>query len=152
MITLSNAEGRATVKIGIDPGATTGLAIYFKATKALTLHQFTCQYEAMLHVHEFSKAQAKAGEAVHLVIEDARLAKTNAHFGSKNGGRKDQGVGDVKGACREWERFCEYAGLSYELRPPARTKMDAALFQKLTGIETPKAHSHKRDAALLVWN
>lgn len=141
---------KPTVLVGIDPGATVGIAILFKATKELTVQQFKGMYEAMRYLHHFCQAQAKNGEIVHLVIEDARKARKSRAFADKNGMKRNQGVGDVKGACREYERFAILIGVSFELRAPSNTKMDEVLFEKITGIKTLKTHTHCRDAACLI--
>lgn len=140
-----------SIFIGIDPGSTTGVGIWLSKPKVLGLYQFKCLYEAMQYLDNFCQTRKKAGESVHFIIEDARLVKGNAFFARKNSGSKDQGVGGVKSQSKEWERFCQFLGLSYDLKPPTNTKTTPEYFESLTGLKTLKTESHKRDAGLMVF-
>ncbi|MFC6998046.1 hypothetical protein [Rufibacter roseus] len=126
------------------------MGIWHSREKQLKLHQFTGMYEAMQYLDHFVQARERKGEEVHVIIEDARLVKGNRFFAHQNSSRKDQGVGSVKGASKEWQRFCEYLGLSFELKPPTNTKVTPEYFESLTGLKTKKTESHKRDAGMLV--
>lgn len=142
---------KPTIYIGIDPGSTTGVAIWYKNTKKLDIMQFNGHCKAIMFLWQLFRDN----HPMHykLRIEDARLVKGNAYFASKNGNSKDQKVGYVKAFSKDWEIFCKENKLDYEMLPPKKNpyKEDPELFEKHTGIKTLKTHSHSRDAAFLVW-
>lgn len=144
-------------QIGIDPGSNTGLAIWNRHTKELTLHQFKSHGEAAIFVYTLVKDTP--GE-YHIIIEDARLVTKNARriprkFLSPEliakSAAKQQGVGYVKGYSKDWEAIAKLLKVSYELRPPMNTKYTVEDFRRLTGIITTKTQDHIRDAGLLVF-
>lgn len=143
------------VYFGVDPGATTGFAIYWTCNKTLITNQYDSHSEAILLanklVREYSNFIGLAN--IKFRIEDARLAEKNAYFKEKNNHSKDQGVGGVKALSKDWEAFCKRLNVPYEMVPPNTklTKVNPEYFEKLTGRKTLKTHSHMRDAAMLVW-
>ncbi|GAB2540046.1 hypothetical protein [Rufibacter soli] len=139
-----------SIFIGIDPGSTTGVGIWYSHHKVLKLHQYKSHAEAMLSLREFVETCKSERAVPHFIIEDARLVRGNAFFASKNSSRKDQGVGYVKAYSKDWEAFCKVLGLSYDLKPPTNTKTTPEYFESLTGLKTLKTESHKRDAGMMV--
>lgn len=139
-------RGLPKLLIGIDPGSNCGVATLVSGTKLLGLYQFKSNIEAMFFCIELSNDWE-----IELTIEDARKVVKNAYFAQKANRGKDQGVGYVKGYCKEWEAFCVLRGYQYQMVSPKNTKMDELLFEKLTGKKTLKTQHHMRDAALLIF-
>lgn len=141
----------AKIFIGIDPGSTTGVAIWYKGIKKLTITQYNGHCQALLGIQKLIDGEDIS--IFKIIIEDARLVKGNAYFAAKNNSKKDQGVGAVKAYSKDWEIFCETMGLDYQMLPPnwKNTKATPEYFEQLTGIKTKKTHSHARDAGLIVF-
>lgn len=138
--------------IGIDPGTTTGLAIYNRPTKAI--HVLTSgtllEMQYILMAHPWTE-RTKAG-LVFMRIEDSRLRTWVPYQKTETAERgRREGAGYVKAHCAIWEDFCKIWGIPYELVAPKRnkTKVDAGWFKKVTGY-TGKTNSHSRDAGMLV--
>ena len=129
------------IVIGIDPGVKTGMAVYNTKTKQI-LEVGTCM------IHEGFEAVLSYKPLIKLVrIEDARKRK----WLGANARDKQQGAGSVKRDCKAWEDFLTAKGIPFELVSPGatRTKVTAAYFKQLTGLET-RTSNHARDAAMLV--
>lgn len=115
--------------IGIDPGTTTGLAIYNRPTKAI--HLLTSgtllEMQYILQAHPWNKL-IKFGQ-VFIRMEDARLRTWVPYQKTETAERgRREGAGYVKAHCAIWEDFCKIWGIPYELVDPKRnkTKVDAA--------------------------
>lgn len=130
-----------TLHIGIDPGTTTGMAIWYRPSKTLWLHSGTLikmyiklkEYLAQLHDQPYL-----------ITIEDA----------GKAGGapEKMRGAWSVRRDCKIWREICEYHNWHYQMIPPIRgaTKWDAKKFRMATGYQE-STNQHNRDAAMLVY-
>ncbi len=131
--------------VGLDPGVSTGFAIWSRTDRKLVDVQTTTITAAMSMVkmmHDF-------GSLHSVVFEDARL---RTWFGSK-GREALQGAGSVKRDCSIWQEFLEgLEGVPFRpVSPQSKgAKLDAAQFAKLTGWDG-RTSSHARDAAMLVW-
>ena len=133
--------------IGIDPGVTTGYAI-FNSKK----NEFLCVtsakiLEAMIDIQE--RFQNDINGHSHLIrIEDARK---RGNSGARSAA-KAQGAGSVKRDSKIWEEWCEMYGYNYELIAPQSnmTKLDQQTFKRITGWEK-RTNSHGRDAGILVY-
>jgi hypothetical protein len=131
--------------IGVDPGSNCGLATLEPQTGQLLLYQFNSNIEAMFFVMDLIEKYD-----VEMFIEDARLFKKSAfHAKTSNPGRQ-QGVGSVKGASKEWEAFTRLLKIKCQMMPIGQTKTSPEYFFKLTGIQTLKTQHHKRDAAMII--
>jgi len=126
--------------IGIDPGVNTGIAIWngkiLIQVLSMTIH------EALDKVHNW------IGMIKLVRLEDAR--KRN-WFG-ESGREQLQGAGSIKRDCKIWEDFLSDHKIPFELVAPRnnKTKVDAALFKKITGWKE-STNEHGRDAAMLVY-
>jgi len=137
------------IHIGIDPGVTTGFAIWdggaFTEVTSLGI------VDAMLRL------QIMAGHGVQMTVtfEDARLR------GGKRSGRSKltpeeiarlQGAGSIRRESGIWAEFLDTLKIPYRaVSPQAKgAKMNAAQFAKLTGWKG-RTNEHARDAAMLVW-
>jgi hypothetical protein len=136
--------------IGIDPGVTTGLAVWDKAGKRLVEVTSMLVHEAMDRVRE----EHAAGLLCEVVFEDARQ---RTWFGgvdakvSRYGSAVREGAGAAKRDARIWADFLESLGVrAIAQKPiPGTTKWSDAYFKRMTGWPG-RTNEHARDAALLV--
>lgn len=129
-----------TLFIGIDPGVTTGLAVWDSdARKLLEVTSYSI-LSAMDKVLTYPDPKV-------IMMEDARLRDWY-----KGGREKLQGVGSVKRDCKIWDEFAELRGIPIARVAPKnnRTKMRADAFEKVTKWQA-RTNEHARDAAMLVW-
>ncbi len=130
-----------TTLIGIDPGVTTGIATWDRATRQLVDVCSVDILEAMERVH-LLRLRAEVW------FEDARL---RTWFGTK-GREALQGAGSIKRDCAIWEAFCLRHEIPYRALKPQRgaTKWTDPAFRTLTGWPG-RTNEHARDAAMLVY-
>lgn len=139
--------------IGIDPGTTTGLAIYDRQTKAIQLltSGTLLEMQYLLQAHPWNKL-IKFGQ-VFVRMEDARLRTwiPRQKTESRERGRRE-GAGYVKAHCAIWEDFCKLWGIPHELVAPKnnKTKRSAAEFKMLTKWPG-RTNEHERDSAFLCY-
>ncbi len=130
------------IKIGIDPGVTTGFAVFDgKLTNVESMK--ACEAERLILIaKDFLK------EPFIVYVEDARKRKW---FGS-NSAEKRMGAGSVKRDCQRWEEWLTMHGIDYVLVAPKanRTKLTALQFKRLTGWQG-RTNEHGRDAAMLIY-
>ena len=128
------------IRIGIDPGVNTGIAV--SRGGELVLVRTVGALEAMDMV---LKAR---GEDLHVWWEDARK---RAWFGAK-GREALQSAGSIKRDCSLWvEFFARHSIRNTAVAPKAiRTKLDAGAFAHTTGW-SGRTNEHGRDAAMLIW-
>lgn len=139
------------IYIGIDPGVSTGLAVWDSASKKfLKVETCTCAH-AILTIYELWKESSN--KDFNIVFEDARKRRWIPQEGSmsKFKGRA-MGAGSVKRSSQIWEEFCEETGIKMEAVPPrpGMTKWEAGYWAKVTGWKG-RTSEHARDAALLVF-
>ena len=136
--------------IGVDPGNTTGIAMWFKNDGKLETYQFDAHLKAVLWV--YNTVNDLDEYKIKFRIEDARKQRKRPDLAKANFG-KQQGVGSVKARSKDWEDFCKHLGYDYELCEPKNTpyKDSPEKFKQLTGIDTKKTQSHLRDASMLVY-
>lgn len=139
------------IVIGIDPGTTTGLAVWHcEERKFLTVESLTI-IAALERVLEW----AKVAEVGLVIFEDAR--KRTGAFGradakmAKYGAGIREGIGSVKRDCSIWEEFLHLKGIPFCAKKPASgtTKWDQATFKRMTGW-VGLTNEHSRDAGVLV--
>lgn len=129
--------------IGIDPGTTTGIAIWNKKEDKFE-HIYSC---GILEAMERLKVYAVFGNNL-FVIENPNLRKW---FGN-SGREKLQGAGSIKRDYSIWLEWFERIGCTYKEIAPKNvtTKLDAKSFMKITGYPE-RTNSHARDAAMMVF-
>lgn len=136
--------------IGIDPGVTTGFAVWDRTERRLATVESHGAIGAMSAVLELAREAE-----VEVWFEDARLRKW---FGDADARQKRsgagirEGVGSVKRECALWKEFCEFHGIAHRPIKPAAgtTKLDAARFNALTKWGG-RTNEHARDAAMIVF-
>ena len=133
---------KARFVIGIDPGVTTGFALYDREEKRLVAVESFQILEAM------DEVRVRVHLGIEIRFEDARMRRW---FGKK-GREALQGAGSIKRDCQIWEDFCRLHGIKATHIPPMDnlTKLNAGQFAKLTGWEG-RTNEHGRDAAMLVF-
>lgn len=131
---------RVVKQIGLDIGTNTGVALAIDGELREVFS--TTILGAFDYVLEHKEAK--------FYIEDARKLKWGG-YNKGNTGRL-QGAGSVKRDASIWEEFMEKHGLDYVLVDPRsnRKKVDAKLFQRITGYEG-RTNEHGRDAAMMVF-
>ena len=131
------------VKIGIDTGISTGVAVSINGV----LERVECMTitQAMNLVCKYPK------EKTTLYIEDARLW-IGFHGKTKKSDKRLQGAGSVKRDARVWEDWCAENGYSaYFIKPMGKgLKKSADEFKRITGWQG-RTNEHARDAALIVF-
>ncbi|MBB2148828.1 hypothetical protein [Pedobacter gandavensis] len=134
--------------IGIDPGTKTGLAVYCRLSKKLTLVKTLMIHEAFKLVQENNQFARDNDQKIFVRVEDARKRK---RYGA-NSQVKVQGAGAIKIQCKQWEEFLISEGISYQMVAPQsiRTKVDSVKFKQITRWDT-RTSNHGRDAGMLVY-
>jgi hypothetical protein len=131
--------------VGIDPGVTTGFALWDKTTGRLEEVNSMGIVAAMLRV----QLMHNEGVLHSVVYEDARLR--TGYFG-KRADKKQQGAGSIKRDCSVWAEWLSMLGCAYKAVSPKDKgpKLEAVPFAKLTGWQG-RTNEHGRDAAMLVF-
>lgn len=134
--------------IGIDPGRTTGLAIWDSGKKAFITIEGLTAFEAMRRVYNMSIADVFNDQGLIVIVEDARQRK----WYGKDASQKLKGAGAIEARCWDWEDMLKAHYIDHEFIHPIKggTKIKASPFKKLTGY-TPQTNEHGRDAAMLVF-
>ncbi len=125
--------------IGIDPGVSTGIAVWdidrgdFDFIKTVSI-------DVAWNIVQDIKP-------VVVLVEDARK-RDNFYVGP----HRSQGAGSIKRDCSAWEKFLKRIKFNYEMIHPKYvvTKLDAKSFERATGW-TQKTSVHGRDAGMLVY-
>jgi hypothetical protein len=132
------------IRLGIDPGVTTGFAAWCDETHRLLDVCSLNIIEAMAR----AQIMYRAGILHSVTMEDARL---RTWFGTK-GREALQGAGSIKRDCQIWLEWAGFHGIALRSIKPAAgaTKWDAEHFRRVTGWQG-RTNEHARDAALLVF-
>lgn len=130
--------------IGIDPGVSTGFAVWLPSLQKLSLVGTFGIIEAIEWVVKHNTLYGN----ILVRIENPNLRKW---FGN-TGREKLQGAGSIKRDYSIWKGFFEKADINYQDVAPRsiKTKVSADYFRKLTGWEG-RTSSHARDAAMMVY-
>lgn len=129
--------------IGIDPGTTTGIAIWSaKEKRFISIFSggiLACMDKIAIYC-VFGPTQ--------FVIENPNLRK----WYGKNSNSKLQGAGSIKRDFSIWMEWFKIHEADYiEINPKyVSTKLKASVFKKLTGYDG-STNSHSRDAAMMVF-
>lgn len=131
--------------VGIDPGVTTGLALWEHGPKRLEDVSSMGIVDALIRV----QLMHSAGSLHSVVYEDARLR--TGYFGER-AKHNQQGAGSIKRDCSVWAEWLGMLGCAYKAVSPRAKgpKLNAEQFAKLTGWQG-RTNEHGRDAAMLVW-
>lgn len=135
------------IAIGIDTGTTTGVAVWHIQKKSFIYLAEEKIHNTLSTVLEY--IEDYGADAVIIFVEDARKRK---FFRGENIAAKQQGAGSIKRDAVIWEDFLTEVGVAFVMKAPKNTKIDAEIFFKMTGVETKKTQTHKRDAAMMVMN
>lgn len=132
--------------IGVDPGVSTGFAVYDPEKKSLVLRTLKL-HEAWREVENLFKFFD-----LHVTIEDPNQW---THFRSYAEAKKKlQGAGSVKRDFSAWRDFLNDWDIPYTaVRPDKQRNAYATnedLFKKITGYEK-RSSGHARVAAMLIW-
>jgi len=132
------------VILGIDPGASTGLA-FFREGKLSALET--------IQPHELP-ATLKALMPARVIFEDSRL---QSHVWTKVPSKAAalkmaRNIGQIDAWCTVITAVCADLGIAAHGISPAGKggKLNAAEFERLTGW-TERSNSHERDAAVVAW-
>ncbi|MEM1095316.1 MAG: hypothetical protein AAGJ10_12005 [Bacteroidota bacterium] len=141
-----------TQVMGIDPGDTTGLALY--SPEAHVLVEVTSgTFWAMA---ERVRREWTQGRLALVVIEDTRALPIYERHNNKklDRPRRDRlcrNVGRIDRDCALWAALCEETGIPYRLVKPIKGgKWSADTLRGVTGF-SGRTNQHGRDAARLVW-
>ena len=128
--------------MGIDPGASTGIAIYHGG-KLASLHT--------VEPHQLESIISTAGRVFY---EDSRLI---SHMFTTVKSRPAalkmaRNVGEIDAWCKLIVAICDRKGIpTHGISPKHKgAKLDAAQFKAATGW-TERSNQHERDAAMCAW-
>jgi hypothetical protein len=137
--------------IGIDPGVTTGLCIYYKPEKRICQLRSGSLLEMLFLLRESIWWERINNDKVFIRMEDARLRTWVPWQKNEIAERgRREGAGYVKAHCAIWEDWFKIVGIPHELVAPKnnKTKVTAEYFKKLTGYDE-RTNEHQRDSAML---
>lgn len=129
--------------IGIDPGVSTGFAVWDIKGKV-----FVEISTLKIHV-ALNKILSYGPSETIVIVEDARLRKWFGNDREKNEAKK-QNVGSVKRDCKIWDEFLKDHNYNYKMVKPKNTKVATPMFNKITGYNK-RTSNHARDAAMIVY-
>lgn len=137
--------------IGIDPGVTTGFAVWSVDAMKLLRVESMGIVRAMREVAAIARAHADG--QLFVIFEDARKRRRfdvadREEQGYRAGARRE-GVGSVKRDSSIWEEFLLDIGVPFKARAPMSTKWSAERFRRATKWEA-RTNEHGRDAAMIV--
>lgn len=150
---MTGRAGNIEYVIGIDPGVTTGIAVYHRRERALRSIESTDFWGAIDRVQRFPI------ETVKVVVEVANYAPVFKERKAKGENanhlsRMAQNVGQVMREARLMVEGLRRLGYEViEAKPLGKAKKaddDRRQFERLTGW-TQRTSQHGRDAARLAW-
>lgn len=130
---------------GIDPGVTTGVAVYSRNDKQIYFLETMKIHKALDWVDNWVRQHRGK---MFIKVEDARQA---VHGRKEKNYAIAQGAGSVKRDAQIWEDFLKDINADFVMVKPNKllTKWNAEKFNTKTGWKK-KSNEHARDAALLV--
>lgn len=130
--------------LGIDPGASTGIAT-FEAGALVSLETI-----APHQIEQLLRERMPA----RVIFEDSRLmSHTWTQVKSRPAALKmARNVGEIDAWCRLIAALCEQMGIAaHGVSPQGKgAKMNAMQFESMTGWSA-RSNQHERDAAAVVW-
>lgn len=132
---------------GIDPGVSTGFAIWDKGQKKLI------QVSTLQHHQAAEKILEHKGKRIFVRFEDSNLRKwIPKERDIKQVMGRAKGAGSVGRDCSLWQEFLTMHNIPFEAVAPKnnKTKLPADTFAKITGW-TGRCSEHARDAAMLIF-
>ena len=139
------------VRIGIDPDINkSGLAITMNG--ALVRVEARTFFDLCEILNSAKNIARDVGAMLMVTIEAGWLIKKQNWHPAQGGGVRDKiakNIGENHAAGKLIARWCDEAGIPYELVPP-RGKVKSARFKRLTGWNK-RANQDMRDAAMLIW-
>jgi hypothetical protein len=134
------------LKIGIDPGVCTGLAVWDSEQRQFTTVQTLDIDDALFFV-------ANIKVAIELYVENPNTFIPFKNQSAAALAARKQGAGSVKRDFAIWQRFAEKRQIKMHAISLHKSlkKLDAKMFARLTGYKG-KTTVHARDAAMLVFN
>ena len=139
------------VRIGIDPDINkSGLAITMNG--ALVRVEARTFFDLCEMLNSAKNTARDVGAPLMVTIEAGWLIKKQNWHPAQGRGVRDKiakNIGENHAAGKLIARWCDEAGIPYELVPP-RGKVKSARFKRLTGWNK-RANQDMRDAAMLIW-
>jgi hypothetical protein len=138
------------IYIGIDPDTNkSGVAIYNNKDKNIELYNLS-----FFQLFDYLLWCINSEIRFKVILESGWLNKKSNWHEEKKGSHIASRIGAKTGANHETgkkiEEMLKYFHVSYELKIPKTTKVDAKFFKQMTGFVN-KTNQDQRDAALLVW-
>lgn len=140
--------GKPTYVIGIDPGRTTGYAVFVDG------RMMACESGKPIEIEQKVLAMAKAveviGKTLLIVVEDTRDMRVPKHM--QSGPERDKGVGGVWAEMFRWESFCQWHGLPFKMKRPSKhikRKVTSGVFKADFPDFSGRTNHNARDAAYL---
>ncbi|MGL6010203.1 MAG: hypothetical protein ACRC0J_01630 [Shewanella oncorhynchi] len=133
--------------LGIDPGASTGVAEYVEGALSSIYTTDTLKLLSMLG--------SLAVKPRIVVIEDSTMQSHVFTGSDKNRAtalKVARNIGEVDGYCKIIKQLCGELGIPYVGISPKNKgeKLNAISFNSLTGWDR-KSNQHERDAAMVAW-
>lgn len=142
---------KPTLWIGIDAGATTGLAFYDKQLD--NIHLDSDDFWGALQKIKYQIDHNMFTHNIVFVIENPSLIKITWRRDGKNSGEQDRmarNVGMNMAHAKLWIDFANREGHRVVEVKPTQHKKDAKEFKQIFGIKN-KTNQHERDAYSLVY-
>lgn len=135
------------ILIGIDPGTTTGVAIWNRRDKIFDYIGSGTIID-VFDIVESAQIATQWKGCCELWFEDARQRTWYGTCGRE----KLQGVGSIKRDCNIWEEYCINRNIPFRMVAPRhiRTKTTAETFYRLTGWKR-MTNKHARDAGMICF-
>ena len=150
-LTAEEKEIKSKIYVGIDPDVSkSGVAIWDVLKKNLELDnlKFFDLFQNLVYLKN------SYGERVVVIIEAGWLNKSNWHAVKGGNSSINAQIGQRTGANHEVGKkiveMCEYFEIEHELIKPTRSKVDAKMFAKITGV-IGRTNQEQRDAGMLVF-
>ena len=139
------------IRVGIDPDVEkSGLAITMNG--ALVRVEARTFFDLCEMLNSAKNTARDVGAPLMVTIEAGWLIKKQNWHPAQGRGVRDKiakNIGENHAAGKLIARWCDEAGIPYELVPP-RGKVKSARFKRLTGWNK-RANQDMRDAAMLIW-
>ena len=139
------------VRIGIDPDINkSGLAITMNG--ALVRVEARTFFDLCEILNSAKNIARDVGALLMVTIEAGWLIKKQNWHPAQGRGVRDKiakNIGENHAAGKLIARWCDEAGIPYELIPP-RGKVKSARFKRLTGWNK-RTNQDMRDAVMLIW-